>query len=420
MAENTEDLNSLRVDLDMARRPPAPSVSPPPPGPGPEMAEALAEGKGGGVGGKAAPDLAAPSYAGVQDGMVLLAPPGFTVCESFFDSGEFTCFHPEIVCGTEVTILNDGTFQMGDDIWCNVTVEDGSVSDASLDTTSDPYATVSVHVADIRPGGVKQYHVGAIVLGTGTGGGGGGGGGGECIRPWDIRYFEDVEVWGVYLPSLANGGDGAELNVSGTEIEPKDYGGDPLVEVDGHPGYFEVPLVRNDGEEGEEEGEVMAPTAFWLHVFVYKCYDTALAEYLAENDLVPDPVAIITPEDSAAVPADAPDYGYGTWEPLTKIRICGVDSENNVIQYVAGEIDLTRDDVVDCAPFAVRWNTVAQRWMVFLPDVENLVYFSDAPVEIEEIDGSVAEGLAIYGGWYWFGFSSAASAIYLVVTVTDV
>lgn len=292
---------------------------------------------------------------------------------------------------------------------------------ATANAGSGEETLTSIRLCSITSSGaIIQLIVGAIALG----GGGDSGEGGECIRPWDIRYFDDEECWGVYLPSLDvdYGNHCAELNVSGTEVVPKDYDGRVLsaVDADEHPGYFIVPL-GNDGEEGEEEGEVAAPTAFWLHVFVYKCYDPVLAEYLAGEDSDPDPVAVITPSGSAAIPDDAlsSDFGYGTWELLTKIRVCDVDSEKNVIQYVAGEIDLTQDDIVGCDPFAVRWNALLQRWMVFLPDVENLVYFSDAPVEIEEIDGSGASGLAIYGGWYWFGFESAASAIYLVVTVTD-
>jgi hypothetical protein len=108
------------------------------------------------------------AYPGIQEGSVLLAPPGFTVCESFFDSGVFTCFNPEVVFGTEVQLLPNGSFAMGDDVWCNVTVEDGKIKAAGLATAADAGATVSVHVADIRADGVKQYHVGAVIVSSNT------------------------------------------------------------------------------------------------------------------------------------------------------------------------------------------------------------------------------------------------------------
>lgn len=165
MAMESGDLNSLQVELDLARQPPAPLVAQSP-GFGPELSEAVAEETGGG-GGVAGPLVAETSYPGIHEGSVLLAPPGFTVCESFFDSGVFTCFNPEVVFGTEVRMLPDGSFSMGDDVWCNVTVKDGGIDKAELATAADDDATVSVHVADIRPDGVKQYHVGAIVVSEG-------------------------------------------------------------------------------------------------------------------------------------------------------------------------------------------------------------------------------------------------------------
>ena len=170
MAMESGDLNSLQVELDLARQPPAPLVAQPP-GFGPELSEAVAEETGGG-GGVAGPSVVETSYPGVHEGSVLLAPPGFTVCESFFDSGVFVCFNPEVVFGTEVRMLPDGSFSMGDDVWCNVTVEDGRIDKAELATAADDGATVSVHVADIRPDGVKQYHVGAVVVSVVSEGGG--------------------------------------------------------------------------------------------------------------------------------------------------------------------------------------------------------------------------------------------------------
>ncbi len=162
-----------------------------------------------------------------------------------------------------------------------------------------------------------------------SGGGGGGDGGDDskdsrCIRPWDVQYFEDAKVWSVYLPSVKYNdfgrldSGGAELNVGGKEIVPTDEDGHGLDEINGHPGYFGLPLK-----------EETAPDCFWLHVFTYN------SEYF---DL--DPVAIITASDSVGAPED--EYGgFGTWELLTSIRICDVDDENNVIQYVAGAIALT-------------------------------------------------------------------------------
>lgn len=167
MAMESGDLNSLRVEMDLARQPPAPPAVQAP-GPGPEMVEEIAAGTGGG--GLAGPPVAVTSYPGIADGSVLLAPPGFTVCESFFDSGAFICFNPEVVFGTETRLLPDGSFLMGDDVWCNVTIENGRIKSAVLENFSDAEATVSVHIADIRADGVKQYHVGAIVVSEGGAG----------------------------------------------------------------------------------------------------------------------------------------------------------------------------------------------------------------------------------------------------------
>lgn len=162
MAAETGDRNSQQVEKELDRRPPAP-MTVQPPGHGPEMAEAVAEAAGGG-GGVAGPPVVTSSYPGLQDMSVHLAPPGFTVCESFFDSGVFTCFNPEVVFGTETELLPEGSFSMGDDVWCNVAVKDGRIAYAELATSPDGEATVSVHIADIRPDGVKQYHVGAVVV----------------------------------------------------------------------------------------------------------------------------------------------------------------------------------------------------------------------------------------------------------------
>lgn len=166
MAVEPRDLNSLRVEMDLARRPPTPPTTPAP-APGPEMVEEIAAETGGG--GFAGPPAMETSYPGVNEGSVLLAPPGFTVCESFFDSGVFTCFNPEVVFGTEVMLLPNGSFSMGDAVWCNVTIENGKIKAAGLATEADAEATVSVHVADIRPDGVKQYHVGAVIVSEGGG-----------------------------------------------------------------------------------------------------------------------------------------------------------------------------------------------------------------------------------------------------------
>lgn len=169
MAVELRDLNSLRVEMDLARHPPTPPTTQAP-APGPEMVEEIAEETGGG--GLAGPSVMETTYPGINEGSVLLAPPGFTVCESFFDSGEFTCFNPEVVFGTEVQFLPNGSFSMGDAVWCNVTIENGKIKAAGLATEADAEATVSVHVADIRSDGVKQYHVGAIIVSEGGGGGG--------------------------------------------------------------------------------------------------------------------------------------------------------------------------------------------------------------------------------------------------------
>lgn len=163
MAIETVDLNSLQVGFDLAQQKSSVPIVAQLPGYGPEMSEAiLAEGAGGG--GVAGPAVAETSYPGIHEGSVLLAPPGFTVCESFFDSGEFTCFNPEVVCGTEVKLLPNGSFSAGDAVWCNVTIKDGKIASAELATDADGEATVSVHVADIRSDGVKQYHVGAVIV----------------------------------------------------------------------------------------------------------------------------------------------------------------------------------------------------------------------------------------------------------------
>jgi hypothetical protein len=165
MATEPIDLSSMQVEMDLAQRPPAlPPMQEPPPGL--EMVEEIAESAGGG--GHVGPPVLETMYPGISNGSVLLAPPGFTICESFFDSGVFTCFNPEVVFGTEVLILPNGSFSMGDEVWCNVTVEDEKIKTAELVTSKDYRATVSVHVADIMPDGVKQYHVGAIIVSSNT------------------------------------------------------------------------------------------------------------------------------------------------------------------------------------------------------------------------------------------------------------
>ena len=167
MAVELRDLNSLRVEMDLARRPPTPPTTQAP-APGPEMVEEIVEDTGGG--GLSGPSVMETSYPGINEGSVLLAPPGFTICESFFDSGVFTCFNPEVVFGTEVMLLPNGSFAMGDDVWCNVTIEAGKIKAAELATATDAEATVSVHVAGIRPDGVKQYHVGAVIVSSNSSG----------------------------------------------------------------------------------------------------------------------------------------------------------------------------------------------------------------------------------------------------------
>lgn len=128
------------------------------------IVEDLAAKNNDAAGGPFNPVFGIPS-SNIPENSVHLAPPGFTVCETFFDSGEFRCFYPEVVVGSTTMVLPDDiTFKMGDQVWCNVHVVDGVIIRAAVERAVNSEATVSVHVADITPDGVKQYHVGALVV----------------------------------------------------------------------------------------------------------------------------------------------------------------------------------------------------------------------------------------------------------------
>jgi len=166
MARETNDGNGQQVAQDLNRRgnaAPAAVVPLPPTAP---MADANndAFNGGGGVG----IDILRKGNGNIADMSVHLAPPGFTVCESFFDSGNFTCFSSVVVCGKQVVNVPGTTaFTMGNEVWCNVfiTHDNGTTQiEAHLDRAQDLAASYTVHIADIAPDGVKQYHVGAIII----------------------------------------------------------------------------------------------------------------------------------------------------------------------------------------------------------------------------------------------------------------